>query len=45
MEGPPPCEVAQRVVDQSSWISKTLVFPRAPPHGKALPELAQIGVY
>lgn len=33
-----------RIVAKSNWISKALVFPRAPPQGKARPELAQIGL-
>ena len=35
-----------RIVDQSNWIGKALVFPRALlPQVKARPELAQTGVY
>jgi hypothetical protein len=36
--------VAQRIVAKSNWISKALVSPRAPPQGKARPELAQISL-
>ena len=33
-----------RIVDKSNWIGKALLFPRAPPQGKARPEPAQIGL-
>jgi hypothetical protein len=35
-----------RIVEESNWIGKARVFPRAlPPQVKSRPELQQIGVY